>query len=124
MRQYKYNKVNTIELEISKADVGASGVVVARLPEGARILGVNVTVDEAFDGATANTITVGVAGAVDKFQSAVSLASVSGNNSARQHTVTDTTKDVIMSIAGTTATTGSGTVTVLYRDPSKYVIGQ
>jgi hypothetical protein len=124
MRQYAYNKLSVIETEITTSDVGASSVVVARIPEGARVVGINVTVDEAFDGVTANKVNLGVVGDLTKFQNAFSLASLSGVNSVRQHTATETTMDVLMSVAGTVATTGKATVCVFYRNASKYVIGQ
>lgn len=124
MRQYVYNKFSVIEKEITKLDVGTSGVVVARIPEGARVVSVNVTVDEAYDGTTANKVDLGVTGDLTKFQNQLSLAAVGGANSVRQHTAAETTTDVLMSVTGTVAAAGKATVSVLYRNASKYVIGQ
>lgn len=124
MRQYAYNKLGVIEKEITILDVGTSGVVVARIPEGARVVNVNVTVDEAYDGTTANKVDLGVTGDLTKFQNQLSLAAVGGANSVRQHTAAETTTDVLMSVTGTVAAAGKATVSVLYRNASKYVIGQ
>lgn len=124
MRQYAYSKLCVIEKEITILDVGTSGVVVARIPEGARVVSVNVTVDEAYNGITANEVDLGVTGDLTKFQNQLSLAAVGGANSVRQHTAAETTTDVLMSVTGTVATAGKATVSVLYRNASKYVIGQ
>lgn len=121
MTQREYDKHGTFIIPVDYTQVGLGDVVVARLPMGAHVHAVNVTVDEAFNG-TDNKITVGVAGTLNKFQNAFSLAALAGNTSTRQHNVAETTKDIIMSVSGTTATAGMAYITVDFVKPSHYVV--
>lgn len=119
MKQIIRKNHGTIIVPITKDNVGDSGVIIAKLPEGARIHSVNVTVDEAFDGTTANTITIGVAGTTNKFHNALSIASVAGATSVRQHTAAVGTQEILMSVGGSTATTGKADVTIDFALPTE-----
>ena len=118
MKQVMRKKHGTIIVPITKADVAFSGKVIAKLPIGARIHSVNVSVDEVFNGTT-NTITVGVAGATTKFQSAFSLAALAGNTSTRQHAVASGTEEILVTIAATGATTGAAVVAIDFALPTE-----
>ena len=121
MTQREYDKHGTFIIPVDYSSVGGGDIVIAKLPLGAHIHSCNVTVDEVFNG-TDNKITVGVVGTLNKFQNAFSLAALAGNTSTRQHTCGDTTKEVIMSIEGSTATAGKATVTIDFVKPSHYVV--
>lgn len=121
MKQTVRKNHGTMIVPFTKANVGASGVVIAKLPIGARIHSVNVTVDEAFSNAD-NDINVGVTGATTKFQSGFALDAVAGNTSTRQHTATEATQEVIMSILGAVSATGTGNVTIDYALPTTYSV--
>ncbi|MDD2267475.1 hypothetical protein [Sulfuricurvum sp.] len=121
MKQTERKNQGTMIVPLSNGNVGDSSVVIAILPIGTRIKNVNVTVDEAFTNAD-NTITVGVSGAASKFQNAFALNAVAGNNATRQHTITGTTTEIIMSVAGTASTTGVANVTIDYVLPTEYSV--
>jgi len=118
MKQVVRKNHGTIIVPLTKDNVGDSGVVIAKLPVGARIHSVNVTVDEVFNGTT-NTITLGVAGTTSKFHSTFSLASVAGATSTRQHTAAVGTEEVLLTVAGTEATTGKADVTIDFVLPTE-----
>ena len=121
MKQVEHKNQGTIIIPITIANIGASGIAIAKLPKGARIKSINVTVDEVFNGTT-NTITLGVAGTTTKFHSALTLASIAGANSVRGHTATDTASEVLMSIAATGATTGKADITIDYTLPTQFSV--
>jgi len=121
MKQTERKNHGTIILPLTIADITASGKAIAQLPIGTRILSVNVTVDEVFNGTT-NTITLGVTGTTTKFHSSFSLASIAGANSTRQHTTAETTAAVLLTIAAAGATTGKATVTIDYALPTEFSV--
>jgi hypothetical protein len=121
MKQTEHKNQGTIIVPITIADITASGKVIAKLPRGARIKTVNVTIDEVFNG-TINTITLGVAGTTAKFHSALSLASLAGTDSTRQHTSTDAIPEILMTIAAAGATTGIGNITIDYALPTQFSV--
>jgi hypothetical protein len=121
MKQTERKNYGTMIVPFGKADVGASSKVIAKFPIGTRIKTVNATVDEAFAD-VGNTISLGVSGATTKFQNAVAMNAIIGNNSTLQHTVTDGTAELLMSIAGSVSATGSGDITIDYILPSEYSV--
>lgn len=121
MKQIERKNHGTMIVPLTIADITASGKVIAKLPIGTRIHSVNVTVDEVFNGTT-NTITLGVTGTTTKFHSALTLASVAGATSTRQHTTAETTAEVLLTIAAAGATTGNATVTIDYALPTEFSV--
>lgn len=121
MKQLERKNQGTMIVPFTKADVGASSKVIAKFPVGTRIKVINVTVDEVFE-AVGNTISLGVSGATTKFQNAVAMNAIVGNNSTLQHTVTDGTAELLMSIAGSVSATGAGDITIDYVLPSEYSV--
>lgn len=121
MKQIEHKNHGTMIVPLTIADITASGKVIAKLPIGTRIHSVNVTVDEVFNGTT-NTITLGVTGATTKFHSALTLASVAGATSTRQHTTEATTSEVLLTIAAASATTGKAVVTIDYALPTQFSV--
>jgi len=101
-----------ISFDVVAGDVGKTYDFMG-IPEGFRIVDVNVTVDEAFDGASAK-ISVGIEGDVVRFVPATAVDAVKGigfNN--RQLTATQTMA-VLVDVTGGASTTGKATVTVMY----------
>lgn len=121
MKQVEFKNQGTMIVPVTFANAGASGLAIAKLPRGTRIKNVNVTVDTLFNGTTP-TITLGVAGATTKFANAFTLAAVGGVNSVMQHTVTDATAEVLMSLSAAGATAGSGNVTIDYTLPTHFSV--
>ena len=106
-----------ISFDVVAGDVGKTYDFMG-IPEGFRVVDVNVTVDEAFNGTDGtndnNKISVGIEGDLVRFVPDTLVDSVSGvgfNN--RQLTATQT-MSVLIDITGGVATTGKATVTVLY----------
>lgn len=102
----------TITFKVSGADVGKTYDFMG-IPEGFRILDVNVTVDEAFVNAD-NKISVGIEGDLTRFMAQTLVNTIKGiafNN--RQLTATKT-MSVLVDIVGTASANGSATVTVRY----------
>lgn len=118
MKQTMRKNHGTIIVPVTKADVAFSGKAIAKLPIGARIHSVNVSVDEVFNGTT-NTITVGVAGTTNKFQAGFSLASLAGNTSTRQHTASVGTEEILVTIAAAGATTGAAVIAIDFSLPTE-----
>ena len=106
-----------ISFDVVAGDVGKTYDFMG-IPEGFRIVDVNVTVDEAFDGTDGtndnNKISVGIEGDLARFIPATLVDTVSGiSDNKRQLTATQTMA-VLVDITGGAATTGKATVTVMY----------
>lgn len=120
MKQIERKNHGTMIVPVTFSNSGAASLAIAKLPKGTRITNVNVTVDTLFNGTTP-TITLGVTGTLAKFANAFTLAAVGGVNSVLQHTVTDTTAEVLMSVPAT-STAGAATVTIDYALPTDYSV--
>ena len=102
----------TITAVFTGANVGES-IDFMGIPEGFRIVDVNVTVDEAFTNAD-NKISVGIEGDLVRFVPQTVVNAVKGitfNN--RQFTALDATA-IVVDVLGTASVAGSATVTVSY----------
>lgn len=102
----------TVTAVFTGANVGES-IDFMGIPEGFRIVDVNITVDTAFANAD-NKISVGVEGDLVRFVAQTTVNAVKGiafNN--RQFTANDTTA-IVADVVGTASATGSATVTVSY----------
>jgi len=101
-----------ISFDVVAGDVGKTYDFMG-IPDGFRIVDVNVSVDEAFDGTDAK-MSVGIEGDVARFVPATAVDAVKGiafNN--RQLTATQTMA-VLVDVTGGASTTGKATVTVMY----------
>ena len=102
----------TIVAVVSGSDVGKS-IDFMGIPEGFRIVGANVTVDEAFANAD-NKVSVGIEGDYGRFIPQTTINAVKGigfNN--RQLTALQSTA-IIVDVVGAASATGKATVTVSY----------
>lgn len=120
MKQTEYKNRGTMIVPVTFANSGAASLAIAKLPKGARVERVNVTVDTLFDGTTP-TISLGVAGSLTKFTNVFTLAAVGGNNSVMQHTITDATAEILMSVPAT-STVGAANVTIDYVLPTHFSV--
>lgn len=101
-----------VVFDITGADVGKT-YDFAGIPDGFRVLDVNVTVDEAFANAD-NKISIGIEGDYTRFmaqQQADGVAGFRGNG--RQMTATQPMA-IVADIVGTASASGKATVTVQY----------
>jgi len=101
-----------ISFDVVAGDVGKTYDFMG-IPEGFRVVDVNVTIDEAFAN-TDNKISVGIEGDLVRFmpqQQADAIAGFTGNN--RQLTATQTMA-ILVDVVGTASATGKATVTVMY----------
>ncbi|MDQ7044725.1 MAG: hypothetical protein Q9M40_07070 [Sulfurimonas sp.] len=102
----------TISAVVGVANIGQT-LDFMGIPEGFRVVDVNVTVDTAFDNAD-NTISIGIESDVSRFTAVTAMNAVKGiafNN--RQLSAVDSTA-IVADIKGTASINGSATVTVSY----------
>ena len=115
-RKYHQDVVHTITKPIAYTD---GTVTVGTLPAGAAVIGSRIVVTIAFAGGTPQTLSIGVAGTVGSYASALVLTTVGViagagmPTSTKSYQTTDT--DVIATLtAGVTPTAGNGYVIVDY----------
>jgi len=118
MREHK--NIGVVLTTITKDNVGNNGIVVAKVPVGTRIVNVNLSKDEAFNGT--NNINIGVEGNATKFHNGVGLGTVGGVDSVMQHTATSNNQEVLVSVGGSVSTTGSAIIAITYVLPTTYVV--
>lgn len=106
-----------ISFDVVAGDVGKTYDFMG-IPEGFRVIGANVTVDEAFNGTDGtnnnNNISVGIEGDVERFVPATIVDDVKGIAFNNRQLTANHTMSVLVNITGGVATTGKATVTVMY----------
>jgi len=108
----------TITFDVGFGDVGKT-LDFMGIAEGFRIVAVNVSIDEKFNGQNAtpaddNTISVGIEGDYARFIPATIANTVKGIDfNKRQFTATQSTA-IVVDLVGGVATTGKATITVTY----------
>jgi len=102
----------TICATIKGSDVGST-IDFMGIPEGFRIVGVNVTVDEAFANSD-NKVSVGIEGDLTRFLDQSALNAVAGFDYNKRQLTANTSTAIIADIVGSASTVGKAVITVSY----------
>lgn len=118
-RTYHTQQIHFIRGTVAFNTTGAAaGVVIGRLPAGARVLRTNTIVETAFNAATTNTLDTGVTGAQTSLVAAGAAGAVGSTQTvpAGAGGVVSADIDVLVryNSTGAAATAGSATVVVEY----------
>lgn len=119
-KQYEHGNTGYMTAQLGFADQGVEKPLFT-LPVGARVISINATIQEAFNGDAANTLNIGDATDDDAYLSGVACGTPAGFNSTQQKTVSETSRVIVGKVLGggtTAATAGAAEVTVGYLLPT------
>lgn len=102
----------TVSFVVKGVDVGKT-IDFMGIAEGFRVIGVNVTVDQAFANVD-NTISVGIEGDLVRFVPVTTANAIKGIGFNNRQLSATQSMAIVVDIIGTASATGSATVTVEY----------